>query len=179
MIYLVRHGEASAGWGHVHDPGLSELGVRQARQVAETLRDQAIEQALTSPMARCQQTAAPFSELSGLPAKIDPAVTEIPTPQGLDDRVSWLRGFMSGSWDQAPSIIADWRMALLERAHALNEQTIVFTHFIAINTIVGHIKGSQAVTSFRPGHCSVTKLCRTANGLEIDSLGSEAATQVL
>ena len=30
MIYLVRHGEAAASWGDHPDPGLSELGQKQA-----------------------------------------------------------------------------------------------------------------------------------------------------
>lgn len=179
MIYLVRHGEASASWGQVQDPGLSELGKTQAHQVAETLQGVSIEQVLTSPMARCQQTASPFSELSGLPAKVDPAVTEIPTPEGLDDRVTWLRGFMAGAWGEAPAVVSDWRATLLERAHQLPEKCVVFTHFIAINTIIGHLEGSDAVTTFRPGHCSVTTLRRTGSSLEIDTLGSEAVTRVL
>ena len=50
---------------------------------------------------------------------------------------------------------------------------------IAINTIVGHLSGSDAVTSFRPGHCSVTKLQRENDVLRIVERGSEAATRVL
>ena len=38
MIYLVRHGEAAAGWGDHPDPGLSALGQKQAKAVAVELQ---------------------------------------------------------------------------------------------------------------------------------------------
>lgn len=179
MICLVRHGEAEAGWGHAADPGLSALGRKQAETVGKELAREPFDHAFSSPMARCRQTAAPFADLSGLSPEIDPLVSEIPTPEGLEDRVSWLRGFMAGDWQEAPALIADWRQALLDRVDALPGNAVVFTHFIAINTVVGHIKGSGSVTTFRPGHCSVTRLRRTPTGLEIEALGSEAATRIL
>ena len=36
-IILVRHGEASASWQESTDPGLSELGKRQAEECANLL----------------------------------------------------------------------------------------------------------------------------------------------
>ncbi len=179
MIFLVRHGEAEAGWGHAADPGLSELGHKQAETAAGALKLQDIRHIVASPMARCQQTCAPFAQLSGLEAMTDPDVSEIPTPDGLDDRVAWLRGFMGGDWKAAPPVLHDWREKLLAKANSFSDHTVVFSHFIAINTIVGSLQGSEAVTSFRPGHCSVTQLIKGAGGLSIESLGSEAASQVL
>ena len=179
MICLVRHGEAEAGWGHAADPGLSTLGGQQAEAVGEQLARQPFEQAFSSPMARCQQTSRPFARRSGLTIATEPKVSEIPTPEGLDDRVAWLRGFMAGTWDEALPLLHDWRKALIERVEALPDNTVVFTHFIAINSIVGHLSGSQLVTSFRPGHCSVTRLNKGADGLSVSELGSEAATQVI
>ncbi|MAN75554.1 MAG: histidine phosphatase family protein [Henriciella sp.] len=179
MIYLVRHGEAEAGWGTSPDPGLSALGLKQAEAVAEQLASQPVNQILASPMRRCQETSRPFAGQSGLQVSTEPAVTEIPTPDGLDDRVDWLRGFMAGTWDAAPPVVADWREALVGKLASIENHTVVFTHFIAINTIVGHLSGSDAVTSFRPGHCSVTKLQRENDVLRIVERGSEAATRVL
>ena len=179
MIYFVRHGEAEAGWGHAPDPGLSALGREQAEAVAHRLESEYIEHAFASPMARCQQTSQPFARESGLTVRTEPAVSEIPTPGGLDDRVAWLRGFMSGDWNEAPQLLHDWRETLLARVAALPDHTVVFSHFIAINTIVGHLQGAESVTSFRPGHCSVTSLTRTGGKLAVETLGSEAATRVL
>jgi len=179
LIYLVRHGEAAAGWGHAADPGLSGLGHKQARAVAEVLAIHDISQIFASPMARCQETALPFSQRTGLDIVTEPDVTEIPTPDGLDDRVAWLRGFMASEWDAALPLISGWKDRLLARLSALPDNSVVFTHFIAINTIVGHLEGSNLVTSFRPGHCSVTQLASKDGTCTVAERGSEAATQVL
>lgn len=179
MIYLVRHGEAESGWGHAPDPGLSDLGRMQARAVAEILSGTRIEHAFASPMARCQQTSAPFITSSGLDIATEPAVSEIPTPEGLDDRVAWLRSFMSGTWDEALPLLQDWRKALIGRVESLPENSVVFSHFVAINTTAGYLTGSPKVTSFRPGHCSITRLEKGADGLSVAEFGSEAATRVL
>ena len=179
MIYLIRHGEASAGWGHAEDPGLSERGHRQAEAVARSLEPETVRQIVASPMARCQQTALPYAALSGLSLTTEPSVSEIPTPEGLSDRVAWLRGFMAGSWDDALPLLHDWRTRLIDAVTALPDETAVFTHFIAINTVTGYLEGSREVTTFRPGHCSVTCLSKSREGLRLESLGSEAATQIL
>ena len=179
MIYLIRHGEASAGWGHADDPGLSERGHHQAEAVARSLEAETVGQIVASPMARCQQTALPYAALSGLNVTTDPSVSEIPTPEDLSDRVAWLRGFMSGNWDEALPLLHDWRTRLIDAVTALPDETAVFTHFIAINAIAGHLQGSREVTAFRPGHCSVTRLSKSPAGLRLESLGSEAATQIL
>ncbi|WP_084399942.1 histidine phosphatase family protein [Henriciella aquimarina] len=179
MICLVRHGEAAAGWGHAADPGLSPLGEKQAEAVTTTLKAAKAERIVASPMARCQQTSLPFAHESGLAVATDRTVGEIPTPDGLEDRVAWLREFMAGSWSNAPALLKGWREDLIRTIETMPDHTVVFTHFVAINTIVGHLGGSQNVTSFRPGHCSVTWLAKGADRLVVEQLGSEAATKIL
>ena len=179
MIWLVRHGEAAAAWGEAADPGLSELGLKQASATADMLRNHAFDQILTSPMTRCQQTAAPLAAAVGQPAMIDATVTEIPTPENLDDRRAWLSSFMAGNWKDAHPITQDWRKALVRKVRSINTPTIIFTHFVAINTVVGALSKSDKVTSFRPGHCSATKLQGFGGDLRVETYGDEAATRVL
>ena len=62
---------------------------------------------------------------------------------------------------------------------ALPDGTAVFSHFVAINAIVGQITGQRDVLVFRPGHCSITLLEKTEAGLKLDKLGDEGATRVL
>lgn len=179
MIWLVRHGEAAAGWGEADDPGLSALGHKQAAATAGILADQPIGNIVCSPMQRCQETAAPFATSSSRSILTDPRVSEIPTPPNLDDRRAWLSGFMSGDWSEAPALLHTWKADLLAAISGLDDGTVVFTHFIAINTIVGHLYDKASVTNFRPGHCSITTLDHTSSGLSVAQLGSEAATRVL
>jgi len=179
MIYLIRHGEAAASWGSHPDPGLSEQGRVQAQSVAQDLQNQGIASIISSPMERCQETAEAFSEVSGLAKRIEPNVSEIPTPEDTSDRVAWLRGLMSGEWSDAPAIVEHWRQSLIDTVSTLPDHTVVFTHFVAINALVGHFEDTQKVTVFRPNYCSVTKLSRDDEGLKLVSRGDELETRVL
>ena len=179
MIYLIRHGEAAATWGAHPDPGLSDTGREQAKAVAARLSRLGIRQVVTSPMARCQETAQAFSALSGLELAIEPAVTEIPTPPAIEDRVSWLRGLMSGTWDTAPDLVQDWRSDLIKAVSALPAGTAVFTHFVAINALTGHLENDVNVTVFRPNYCSVTTLDSLSGAIRLVERGESLDTRVL
>ncbi len=179
MIYLVRHGEAASSWGTHPDPGLSETGMLQAKDAASVLKSRGITNAITSPMQRCRETAKEFARVSALELTVESAVTEIPTPHNIGDRIHWLRGLMSGSWKDAPEIVEDWRSNLLEAVHALPDHTVVFTHFVAINAIVGALDQLDEVTVFRPNYCSITKLEKDASKLNVVERGQSLDTRVL
>ncbi|MFN3211526.1 MAG: histidine phosphatase family protein [Henriciella sp.] len=179
MIYLIRHGEAAASWGSHPDPGLSETGRAQADAVAQKLLAEPISLTITSPMARCQETASFFANTSGLDLAIEPAVTEIPTPSDVTDRVPWLRGLMSGEWKDAPDLVRAWRQGLIDKLSGLPDGTVVFTHFVAINAIVGHLEGTNTVTVFRPNYCSVTKIQKRDGALKLVERGDSLETKVL
>jgi broad specificity phosphatase PhoE len=49
MIYLIRHGEPAGAYGAHPNPGLTELGRRQAFAAAETLAKAGAKRAITSP----------------------------------------------------------------------------------------------------------------------------------
>lgn len=179
MIYLIRHGEAAASWGEHPDPGLSKNGRAQADAVAATLSELGIQQIISSPMARCQETAQAFSSMSGLDLYVESRVTEIPTPEGIEDRVSWLRGLMSGTWSDAPALVETWRENLLTAILGAPTNTAIFTHFVAINAVVGHLENVSAVTVFRPNYCSLTKLTKTDEAVSLFERGQSLATKVL
>ena len=179
MIFLIRHGEAAASWGDHPDPGLSDLGKAQAEAAAEILARLGATSAISSPMQRCRETARPFEALAGLTAKIVPDVSEISTPAGIDDRVAWLRGLMAGTWTEAGADLSAWRSRMSETVTNLPDGVAVFSHFVAINALVGALEGDDRVTVFRPGHCSVTRLERRGGVLRVAEYGSESATRVL
>ncbi|MEO0549402.1 MAG: histidine phosphatase family protein [Pseudomonadota bacterium] len=179
MIYFIRHGEAAARWGDHPNPSLSEAGFKQAERVASWLADKDIQSIVSSPMQRCQDTAAAFSKASGLPVKTEAGVTEIPTPNDVTDRVTWLRELMSGSWNSAPPIVTDWREQLITTTKSLTGNTAVFSHFVAINAIVGYLENTDTVTVVRPDYCSVTVLELVAGGLKLIQKAGEAETKIL
>lgn len=179
MIFLIRHGEAAAGWGDHPDPGLSDLGRAQAEAVSGILATLGAADAVTSPMQRCRETARPFESQAGLAARVVPEVSEIATPSDVADRVTWLRGLMAGTWTDAGPAFARWRLEMSRIVSDMPDGTAVFTHFVAINALVGALEGDDRVTIFRPGHCSVTRLERRGGALRVAEYGSESASRVL
>ncbi len=179
MIYLVRHGEAAAGWGDHPDPGLSDLGNRQAQAVAEILGGSGIRNILSSPMQRCRETSAPLSAKLTLQPAIAAEVSEIATPANTADRVDWLRTVMAGTWTEAGADYVRWRADMGAFVGALPPGTAVFSHFVAINALCGLLEDDDRVTVFRPGHCSVTRLEVRDGRLRVAEYGSESATRVL
>jgi broad specificity phosphatase PhoE len=179
-LVLVRHGEAAAGFAADADPGLSAAGQQQARAVAERLAaDLEPAPILVSPLRRCRQTAAPLEERWGLRALVDPAVGEVESPTSdLAGRGTWLRTFMQSSWDEADAALAAWRESVVQRLLQIENDTVVVSHFIAINAAVGAAMGDGRVVCFRPDNCSRTVLDVRDGALHVVELGGEAVTVV-
>jgi probable phosphoglycerate mutase len=179
-IFLVRHGEAAARWGQSSDPGLSELGAEQAERVAKVLLEQVCANTLllSSPLARARETAAPLAQDLGRPVEIDNVFCEIPAPVPLAQRQAWLRQFMQQHWQQQPAGLLEWRAAVLQRLVDLRQPTVVFTHFLVINAIVGQVQGRSETLCFWPDNASITRLRHTGTSLELLALGEEMETVV-
>lgn len=182
-LVLVRHGEAAAGWDADPDPGLSATGREQAEGMAEALGPLGPLPVVASPLRRTQETAAPLAQRWGVDVRTEPGVGEIvaPTSQAeLEARAAWLRTAMAGRWpDLEPEHLA-WRLAVLDSLRAVDVDTVVVTHFIAINVAVGEAAGDDRLVSFAPAHCSATFLGVEGNGrFSVLRLGDTATTRVL
>lgn len=178
-LYLVRHAEPASTWGGDDpDPGLSALGQAQAADAAWKLAALKPRRILTSPLLRCRETAAALEMEMGLIAEVEPRMSEVWTPEGVDRR-AWLNEVMSGTWTAHPSHDA-WREGIMAALAAQTEDAAIFTHFVALNAAVGLIRNDLRATIFKPAHASITTLDVGGAGLRIAALGAEtAAVQVL
>jgi broad specificity phosphatase PhoE len=176
-VYLVRHGKAEAGFGQSLDPGLDALGREQAEAVARKLNPLGPLPILSSPLARTQQTAAPLAKSWNKSPVIEPAVAEIPSPDGmgLEDRVIWLRKLMAGSWRDVPFDLAAWREHCIATVTGLAQDTVVFSHYVAINVILGAATGDDRIVVFSPDNCSVTVFETDGEKLRLVERGAEAS----
>jgi probable phosphoglycerate mutase len=80
-ILLARHGEtdwnSERRWqGHADRP-LNEVGREQARELAETLTDRAIDVVYSSDLLRAHETALIVGERLGLPVGVDSGLREV------------------------------------------------------------------------------------------------------
>lgn len=177
LLHLVRHGRAEAGFGESMDPGLDALGRGQAEDVAARLAPLGPLAILSSPLRRARETAAPLARLWNCAPAIEPAVAEIPSPRGLglQERVAWLRGLMGGSWREASRDLAEWRERCVATAAAIAEDTVVFSHYIAINVLYGAATGDDRVVAFSPDNCSVTIFAADGATLRLVEKGNEAS----
>ncbi len=187
-LYLIRHARPVAGWGEDADPGLDATGEQQAeaasRILAQTLDRLPI---YTSPLRRCRETARPLERLWQRSAEVFAPVAELPPPTlDLPARQQWLRQAMQGTWrelnDLAPAGSPDyiaWRQTLLDSLTRLPEDSVVFSHFIAINVAVAAAHSREDVVCFRPDHASITCVEAGNSGLRLVELGRQADTMVL
>jgi probable phosphoglycerate mutase len=179
-IYLVRHAEAAASWGKSSDPGLSELGTEQAQVAARQLLPQldADTTLVSSPLARAQQTAVPLAMAMGSEVVVNHAFSEIPAPVPLAERQDWLRQFMQQRWHEQPPNLHQWRESAFTQLLALGKPSVVFTHFLVINAVIGRILGRAETLCFWPDNASVTHLRRKDDALELIALGRQMDTVI-
>ena len=187
-LYLIRHARPAAGWGEDADPGLDATGEQQAEAASRTLA-QTLDRLpiYTSPLRRCRETARPLERFWQRSAEVLEPVAELPSPTlDLPARQQWLRQAMQGTWrelnDLAPAGSPDyiaWRQTLLDSLTRLPEDSVVFSHFIAINVAVAAAHSREDVVCFRPDHASITCVEAGNGGLRPVELGREADTMVL
>ena len=174
-IYLVRHGQAADTWQVSDDPGLSVLGHQQAAATAKQLSEQVGPdiQLVSSPLLRARETALPFATTLGAEVSIIEAFREIPTPVPRPERQAWLHSIARQSWGEQHEMVRDWHRALLQQLRQIRHPTVVFTHFMALNAIVGTLSANDKVMCFLPDNASITTLEWDDESLQVVELGRQ------
>lgn len=184
-VYMVRHGRAAAGWNVDPDPALDELGRSQALAAAAELVPRGRMDVVTSPLLRCRQTAFPTATAWETEPTVDPRVGEIPSPEGytLENRVEWLREAMAGTWSQVAersgAHYSAYRDDIVRAVAGLSRDTVIFSHFIAINAVIGAATGDDRVVIASLDNCSITSFDTGPDGaLTLVQTGGEADTLI-
>jgi broad specificity phosphatase PhoE len=180
-LYLVRHGQPLARYDQDHDPGLDEVGRAQAEAAAAELAPSGPLPVVTSPLRRTRETAAPFERQWNTTAAVEPAVGEVESPtDDLAGRSAWLVEILRANrrWDELDDERQRWRAGVVDALLALDADTVVVTHYIAINAAVGRATGDDRVVNFRPDNCSCTVLESDGRTLTLVELGRQRETAV-
>ncbi|MBL8547464.1 MAG: phosphoglycerate mutase family protein [Hyphomonadaceae bacterium] len=178
-VFLIRHGEPQAAWGGaVDDPGLSQAGQAQAAGAARSLLTLGPLAIVSSPMRRCRETAAPYESETASPALVERRVGEVVAPAGVSDRRAWLRenfpwdaGAPRRRWRDVDPALRAWRDDVVGCALAFNQDTAVFSHFIAINALASVAMQSEETIVCVPGYASITEFEVRNGSLELVRLG--------
>ena len=178
-LLLVRHARPTANWNDHPDSGLDATGREQAAALAADLGPTGPRPLVSSPLLRTRETAAPLAARWGIEPEIRADVGEIPSPGAeVADRGAWLREVLRGRWADVDARVARWREELLAALVGFDDDTVVVTHFVAINAAVGSATGNDRIISFTPDHCSRTELAVEGDRLSLVALGHERITEV-
>jgi len=181
QIILVRHG--ATDWNlqgrcqGSSDRHLSEVGIRQAEQIAERLRAEELGAIYSSGLLRARQTAEHIGRPHGLPVVIEDAVRELDHGdlEGLTfNEIKSGYGDFLVRWRSEPAEIrvpggerlADvaeraWEgLNRIARSHADAQRIVVVSHNFPILGIICRITGTH-LNDYRTFHldpCGVTRL---------------------
>ncbi len=186
-LFIVRHGDALPGpdelipSGIYDDLPLSSIGREQAQALAERLAPLHFDAMYSSPLRRCQDTAAPLAERWGMTPTIVSDIREIrlgdirPLPSDKQDIAALSKALQerqfdiirvageSGNWDSIensePSKAFRQRVvnALDEIANNhLGERIIAFAHGGVINAYAAEVLGLDKDFFFPAANTSIT-----------------------
>ncbi|MDO8498267.1 MAG: histidine phosphatase family protein [bacterium] len=174
-FYLIRHGNIPHIAGN---PGLSDIGIQQAKLTALHFRDKGITEIYCSPFKRTQETARIITkELN---------IEDIKTDDRLKERLNW-GDDPSQSFDD---FIKEWRKTTIDRSysppkgnssknagkrlkefvdelatHIDNQNIIVVAHGGVITDLLRNMFNDEYLKTFSPGflnmgigECSITQL---------------------
>ncbi len=157
-LYLVRHGKITAS--EDPDPGLADAGRAQAEAMAEMLAPKGPLPIRTSPFRRARETAAPLARRWGVEPAIEARVGDLPLPPDSPFRShsEWLKYARTRRWPEMHESLRAWRDQVLQALFEIKRDTVVISHFVAINAAVGHALRDERVTCIQPENCSCTVL---------------------
>ena len=75
-----------------------------------------------------------------------------------------------------PDFVVNWRKNIINHSLNVSQNTIVFTHFMVINTLISSLLKKKTLMYFYPNYVSVTRLTLKDKEVKSISLGDEKKT---
>ncbi len=178
-LLLVRHGEAAESWGNHPDPGLSKLGIKQSSSLINNAMLKSLDSYnfVSSPKSRAKMTAEPLIKKFNKELIINNAFSEIPSDDiNNSQKRAWLTEVMNIEIRDLPDSVLNWRDSIIENSLNVSYNTIVFTHFMVINALVGSLLKKNALMFFYPNYVSITKITFENKEVKSISLGDVKKT---
>jgi broad specificity phosphatase PhoE len=96
----------------------------------------------------------------------------------MGERVAWLRDAMRGTWSALGLRYTTYRDGVLARLGQVDADTVVVSHFIAINAVIGAATNDDRVVVRSLDNCSVTIVDVDSGRLRLIEAGREADTLI-
>ena len=160
-IIFIRHGEAANAWGYHEDPGLSEKGLSQAKNLLnhKKLSDLKDFSLISSPKSRARETADPLAKKFNKNIVLDNTFVEIPSKNiALNQKHNWLKKILKTKKDSLPEHIRTWSNEILNKLTIIQNDSVIFTHFMVMNSIVSSLIKSETLLSFYPDYASLLEI---------------------
>lgn len=189
-VYLIRHAEAEGNLyrrahGH-YDSTITERGYRQIAALAKRFEGAQIDAAYSSDLVRTQTTALAVTRSRKLPLHTTPELREIGVGVWEDHTWTYLADFERerllafntdlSRWHveggQDIETVRDRMLGALNTIIAAhpNQTVAVFSHGMALRTLVGTLQGMSIAEIDKTGHAentAVTKLEADENGIRV------------
>ena len=180
-LLFVRHGQASASWENHLDPGLSEIGKDQAKNLTSNkkLPNLSNYDFLSSPKLRAIETSKPLAEKYKKEVVIDESFIEIPSSNiELKKKQEWLKNIIEMKKKDLPMFIQQWQKNIFLNISNIKKDTIIFTHFMVINSVVSDFVKADSIMHFFPDYTSITKVVLENGYIKDCKIGGNQKTDI-
>ena len=96
----------------------------------------------------------------------------------MSERVDWLRAAMQGTWADMGERYTTYRDSVVAALAELPGDAVVFSHFVAINVVIGAALGDDRLVIRGLDNCSITVVDVTDGVVRLVSGGHEADTLI-
>lgn len=159
------------------DPGLAELGRRQAERVVQALAGDDVTALYTSPLRRARETAEPLAQALGLGVEVEPGLAEFDSGDHSYVPVEELKAAGDPRWEALMrgdlySTGVDpvaFRTRVVEAVERIvgrhpGGRAVLFSHAGTINAYAGHVLSQDQAIWFPPAYGSVTRIGAARDG---------------
>jgi len=155
------------------DPGLTEVGFRQARAAAGFVCGERIDAIYVSPMLRARQTSEPLERITGIKADVVQGVQEydaddrsyIPVEVMRQDKERW-KEFLASDGTATSN---DFYQQVVDSIETIvgqhrGDRVVIVCHGGVINTWAAHVLGLGPGMFFDPEYTSVNRFAAASSG---------------
>jgi len=170
-LVLIRHARPSRDDGSdgPADPGLSEVGRRQAEALADWLGAEPFDAIYSSPMRRARETAAPLADRLGLKVTAEPDIAEYDAGAASYIPIEELKAAGDPRWMELPDDIPTFQQRVVDAverivsAHGSGNVAVV-CHGGVVNVYLSWVLKAEQALFFLPHYSSTSRVLASGDG---------------